>query len=453
MESREHEVAGERRLAREHGCLAVTDLADHGDVGILPEHAAQRGSKREARAGVDLDLREPVYLLLYRVLDGDDVLLGRVELVKGGVERRRLAGTGRAGDEYEAVRPGDEFLEARPVLGREAELVGAGQGRALPRDAHHDLFAEDAGQSRDAQIEVGCVGAKGEPSVLRHPLLGDVHVRDDLDARRDGLGHGDGQAGSVVQHAVDAVAYPDLVAFGLDVNVARTAGYAACDDGIDEPDDGLFLGARCELFDGQLFGLVAGDLDVVEGHVFRGVGDDVFGVRADAGHGVQAFGELVFGRDERDDLAAGDDVGLVDGPDVERVDDGEHHAVVFDADWQDAMFAQQVFGQHLDGLLVDLDVVEIDVGQSPLCAEALGLVFFGNVVKTDEDIAERVVVAGLAGLALDFQGVLEYVVAHGAALAQDCTDWPGIAPDQWRVLSHRRAPLASPVFVAGQGGR
>ena len=40
MDSREHEVTGERRGDRDLGRLAVADLADHDDVGIVAQERA-----------------------------------------------------------------------------------------------------------------------------------------------------------------------------------------------------------------------------------------------------------------------------------------------------------------------------------------------------------------------------------------------------------------------------
>ena len=104
----EHEVAGlgdrERGLDR----LGVAHLADEQDVGVLPEGRSQRPLERVA---VDADLalvdRRPLVAVhvLDRVLDGDDVArVALVDLVDHRGERRRLARTGRAGDEHEALR-------------------------------------------------------------------------------------------------------------------------------------------------------------------------------------------------------------------------------------------------------------------------------------------------------------------------------------------------------------
>jgi hypothetical protein len=52
-----HEMARQRRLHRVVGGLLVADLAHHHDVGVLPEHGAQRGGEG------DVDLRTHRHLV------------------------------------------------------------------------------------------------------------------------------------------------------------------------------------------------------------------------------------------------------------------------------------------------------------------------------------------------------------------------------------------------------
>ena len=448
----EDQVAGERRLAGEHGCFAVAHLADHRDVGVLAKYAPQHGRERQPGPGVDLDLREAVYLLLDRILDGDDVLVRRVKLIEGRVQGGRLAAPGRARHQNQSVRPCDDFLETAAVFGGESKFVGAAERRALLGDAHHDFFAQDAGQGGDAEVEVDPARAERQAAVLRDALLGDVHVRDDFDARDDGARDGAGQGGSVVEHAVDAVSHADLVPFGLDVNVAGAVGDAAGDDGVDEADDGLFLGARRELLDGQVLYLGGRHLDAVHGDVSGGVGDNVLGIDAHAGQVVQPFDEGVFRRDQRHDVEARHDMGFVDRADVERVDDGEHHPVLVHADREDFVLAKEVLGHDADDGGIDLHVVEVDERDAPLLAEAAGLVFLGDALETDEHVAQGVVAAGLSGLALDLERPFEGLIADGGVFPQNGADGPGVASRE-RAVTHPAAPEVRRFAQAGRRSR
>ena len=91
MQRGEHEVPGERRLDGDASGLAVADLTHHDHVGIRAHHRAQARREGETRARGDLNLREAGDFVLDRVLDRDDVLLGRVERLQGRVKGCRLA--------------------------------------------------------------------------------------------------------------------------------------------------------------------------------------------------------------------------------------------------------------------------------------------------------------------------------------------------------------------------
>ena len=96
VQRRQHQVAGQRRLHRHVGGVAVADLADHDDVGILPHQRAHAVREVDADRRLHLHLVEQRLDHLDRVLDRADVDLGRGELLQRRVQRRRLAGAGRA---------------------------------------------------------------------------------------------------------------------------------------------------------------------------------------------------------------------------------------------------------------------------------------------------------------------------------------------------------------------
>ena len=104
----EHEVSGLGDGQRELDRLGVSHLTDEDDVGVF----TQRGAKCPLeRVGVEPDLalvdRGPLVAVhvLDRVFDREDVALAiRVDVVDHRRLGRRLPGTGRAGDEEEALR-------------------------------------------------------------------------------------------------------------------------------------------------------------------------------------------------------------------------------------------------------------------------------------------------------------------------------------------------------------
>ena len=118
VQRREHEVAGLRRGQRGRDRLEVAHLTDEDDVGVLAQHVLQRVGER-VRVLPHLALVDERALVrvqeLDRVLDRHDVHApcSRFTMSIERRERRRLARTGRAGDEHEAARQVGELLHRR----------------------------------------------------------------------------------------------------------------------------------------------------------------------------------------------------------------------------------------------------------------------------------------------------------------------------------------------------
>jgi hypothetical protein len=83
--------------------------------------------------------------------------------------------------------------------------------------------------------------------VLRDPALGDVDVGHDLQRlMTPGLDRA-GRAHHLVEHAVDAVADPQVLLARLDVDVGRAVRDRLRDEQVDELDDRRVLGDRLEV--------------------------------------------------------------------------------------------------------------------------------------------------------------------------------------------------------------
>src|SRR4029078_4630400 len=96
-----------------------------------------------------------------------------------------------------------------------------------------------------AQIYISRLPPGGEANldaaVLGQPLLGDVELRHDLDARGDRVAHLHRRRHHVVEDGVDAGADAGFLLVGLDVDVARALGNRRHQDDVDQLDDRRFL--------------------------------------------------------------------------------------------------------------------------------------------------------------------------------------------------------------------
>jgi len=76
VQRREHQVAGQGGLDGDLGGLVVADLPDHDHVGVLPDDRAQPVGEGEPDLRLHVDLVHAEELVLDRILDRDDLLVG-----------------------------------------------------------------------------------------------------------------------------------------------------------------------------------------------------------------------------------------------------------------------------------------------------------------------------------------------------------------------------------------
>ena len=115
VQGRDHEVSGLCRGERAGHRFGVAHFADDDDVRIGAQYPPQRGRKTR-RVATDLALRHeraPALVTIFdRILDRDDAARRRlVDPVYYGRHRRRFAGAGGTGEDYETMpfqsQPGD----------------------------------------------------------------------------------------------------------------------------------------------------------------------------------------------------------------------------------------------------------------------------------------------------------------------------------------------------------
>ena len=151
-------------------------------------------------------LRDAAQFVFDRVFDGDDVFGFVARGGEGGVKRGRFAASGRAGHQNHAVRTVKQSAETLFVAARKAQLAQIGDEGRMIEQAHHDFFAVQIGQRRNAKIESARAVTRAKPSVLGQTLLGDVDVGQHFEARNQRQTEIERQHAARLQQAVDAVA-------------------------------------------------------------------------------------------------------------------------------------------------------------------------------------------------------------------------------------------------------
>ena len=134
--------------------LGIAHLAHQDDVRVLAQHRAQHGGKRKIDLLVHLNLVQSGDTVLNRILDGDDLARGRIELVQRRVQRRRLATARWPGDEHHAAHSVDDRAEALRHARRHAEFVEAKKPAFAIEQAHDDRLTVRGRHGRHAHVHV-----------------------------------------------------------------------------------------------------------------------------------------------------------------------------------------------------------------------------------------------------------------------------------------------------------
>ena len=167
MQRAEHQVTGQRSPDGDVGRLAVADLTHHHHVRVLSQDVPQPGGKRQPDVGTHRDLVDALQLVLDRFLDGDDPLMHRVDRAEEGVQRSRLAGAGRPGDQDDPVRLDDQLAQDRLVLGIEAQPVEGQKNGAAGQQAQRHALPVNRRHGGDTDVEFLALDADVDAAVLR----------------------------------------------------------------------------------------------------------------------------------------------------------------------------------------------------------------------------------------------------------------------------------------------
>src|SRR5262249_1100113 len=153
MQRGQDQVPGEARLYGDLRGLEIADLADHDDVRILAQYRAQRAGEAQVDARADLRLTDAVEREFDRILDRHDIERASIESGHRGIERGRLARTGRAGDENDAVRLADQAIDRRQRRLTHSERGEVEPPRILVEQSQYDALAGSGRQGRHTHVD------------------------------------------------------------------------------------------------------------------------------------------------------------------------------------------------------------------------------------------------------------------------------------------------------------
>ena len=136
------------------------------------------------------------------------------------------------------MRAVDDVIQQFPRLAIHAQMLEVQAPGLLVEDPHHHPFALAGRQGGDPHVHRATGDPQRDAPVLRHPLLGDVEPRHDLDARDDERRQGAVGLQHLAQHAVHAEAHHQPRLEGFDMNVGGVLADGLGEQGVDQADDG-----------------------------------------------------------------------------------------------------------------------------------------------------------------------------------------------------------------------
>ena len=397
------------------GGLVVADFSDENDVRVVPQDRSQSGGERDADVGVDRDLDDAVDVVFDRIFGRDDLGFDVVEFIQRRVERRRLARSGGAGDQHDAVRAMDGLAEVVQDRRVHPDLVQVELDHGAVQHAHDHRFAEHRGQHADAEVDRAAADVEFDASVLRHATFRDVEVGHDLHTADDGVRQVPGRWNHLVQHAVRTHADLEFVLKRLEVDVRRLVLNRQQHHHVQQLADGMRVHVLVGEVERPLLGIEAhrfGRLLQPGDHVL----DTVFlgGVVLDNGrfHGLR-------GRHSSPDFHPDEVPQVVQRPQILRVRHRHGEDVVFHRNRNDLVHLGHRRGHQVDHLGRNVRLRQIDDRHVPLLGQRFGQLFVGDESQLERDLAED-----LSGaLFLLFQHVPELILGEISEVDQNHSEF------------------------------
>ena len=442
-------MARERSLNGDARGLEVANFADQNHVRILTQNRTQGQRESQVDFVVDRALDDAVDFVLDGIFGGDDLGVDVVEFGERGVERGGLAGSGRASDEDDAVGLVNDLAEEGEQLGIHADAIEREADVGAVQDADDDAFAEERGENADAHVDGVAADVEFDATVLGHAPLGDVEVRHDLDAARDGGGEMPRRRNHFIEHAVAAVAHLVFVFERFEVNVRGVIANGHQQDHVDELAHGLRVGEFRDVvqIDGR-FALEGGVAEVGVGFEHRVDRGDRLFLLAGVGPLDERLDLLERREDRQHVLDAEQVLQVVHRLKVVRVGNGDGERVVLEADRHEFVELGHLLLHELDGFGRRLGVFEVDEPHAVEFGRGLEQLIVVDEVAFPNEVGER----SLAGSHVFVDG-FELDIVEEAEIDELLAELAGVGIDVGEAVLGRRRLLGCGSRRGLSGGR
>ena len=248
-------MPGQRRANRDIRRFPVANFADHDHVRILAHDVPQALREGQPDLRIHMDLIDPVHLILDRVFNRDDLLVGLIDALQCGIERSGFSATRRPRDHENAVRERSVILHAPQHVRIETQLFQIVEiAGGSVEQTHHDALSIQCRQCRNAQIHLAPDGLDLDASILGQAPLRDIQPRHQFHAADDSGLHLARRRILAHQHSVNSIPDAELFFERLNVDVARTLLGGHRDHRVHQPDHRSLAGHVAQVLQVFRFG-------------------------------------------------------------------------------------------------------------------------------------------------------------------------------------------------------
>src|SRR6516225_4347093 len=122
-------------------------------------------------------------LILDRILNSDDVLVGRIDTAETSVQGRRLTGAGGPGRQNDSMALPDQPIDLAKIVTRETEAIEVYVNQRLRsiKQAEHDALAKSGRDNGNTDVDIPSCYPHPDSAILGQPLFRDIQPRHHFD--------------------------------------------------------------------------------------------------------------------------------------------------------------------------------------------------------------------------------------------------------------------------------